>query len=227
LRLQKPTLYRISFSLLAVLLSSLASASLPVPAGASGIFETRLTTGFDSFIDRYTILEDDTTEALNEFYVRLFNRFYRGDGRNRPLLSNSFKIGNQAMDDRLELDLRLGNSNSFSTEFSAAAYLKHFREKSDFPLSNDYRQYNSNLKLGFKVAQGLRLSSRSRAELVDYDERTDFDYDYHYLETGIEIYGGDILENMFRLSAAAGTSEAPDTTELGFDRSLFEAEAYL
>ncbi len=227
MRLGKPAFSGTSLSLSLFLVLSFAWAYLPVPARCGRIVETRLTTGFDSFINRYTILENDTTEALNEFYLRLFNRIYKGNARKQPLLSNMLKIGDQSVDDRLDLDLHLGDPNSFGTQFSGTAYIKHFHEKSDYPLSNDYRQYNSTLKLGLKLAEGLSLNSRSRAELVDYDERTDFDYDYHYLETGVELYGGDILENLFRLSAALGTSEAPDTAQLGFNRRLLEADAYL
>ncbi len=73
----------------------------------------------------------------------------------------------------------------------------------------------------------IYLVSRSRAEYVDYEERTEFDYDYRYLDTGMIAEGGRYFDSFFRMALSGGRREAPDTTELSYNRFVAEAEGRL
>jgi len=105
--------------------------------------------------------------------------------------------------------------------------LKSYREGSDYEFGNDYTQSNLHLKLGRQFGESWYVLSRSRAEMTDFRERTQFDYDYHYFDTGLGIETGSYFSRYLRVFASLGRREAPDTTDLSFNRSLAEAEARL
>ncbi len=72
-----------------------------------------------------------------------------------------------------------------------------------------------------------RLSLKGRFELVDYKEKTDFDYDYRYFDGGAAWEIGEDIDRMLHLGLTAGKREVPDTTALGYDRLLAEIETRL
>jgi hypothetical protein len=187
----------------------------------------QLVTGYDSFIDHYTILEDDTTEALQEYYLNLRNSFTFHNYKMKPKLTNSIKFGNQTVDERINLGLEFGRETSIKTEFKTDLYIKHFRENSDYSFSNDYKQLNTRLKIGRKFTENIKIDSKTRLEVIDYKDYTNFDYDYNYMDTGIEINAGSILGNLFRLSGTYGRCETPDTTALSYKRKIIELDAFI
>jgi hypothetical protein len=105
--------------------------------------------------------------------------------------------------------------------------LKYFREGSDYEFGNDYAQSNLHLKLGKQIGSKWYVLSKSRAEMTTFDERTEFDYDYYYLDTGLGVESGSYFNRYMRVFAALGHREAPDTTDLNFDRFLADAEIRL
>ncbi|MCD6379299.1 hypothetical protein J7M07_02480, partial [bacterium] len=133
------------FSILSISINIITITS-PLEAENSN----HLVTGYDSFIDHYTILDDDTTEALQEYYLNLTNSFAFHNYKMKPKLTNSIKFGNQTVDERINLGLEFGRETSIKTEFKTDLYIKHFRKNSDFSFSNDYKQLNTRLKIGRK-----------------------------------------------------------------------------
>jgi hypothetical protein len=105
--------------------------------------------------------------------------------------------------------------------------LKHFREGSDYEFGNDYVQSNAFLSLGTEIRESFYVVSKSRAELISYDERTEFDYDYRYLDTGLGVELGSFLGRFAAMSAALGRRVCPDSTDLSYDRFLATAETRL
>jgi hypothetical protein len=187
----------------------------------------RVVTGYDSFIDHYTILEDDTTEALQEYYLNLINSFAFGKSKMKSKFGNSLKFGNQTIDERMNLGLEFGHLSSIKTEFKTDLYIKHFRENSDYSFSNDYKQLNTRLKIGREFTDNIKINSKTRFEFIDYKNYTDFNYDYNYIDTGIEINAGSVLSNLFHLTAAYGRCEAPDTTALSYTRKTIELDLFI
>jgi len=183
--------------------------------------------GYDSFIDRFTILEDDTSEVTHEYYIGLDNHLRHYSNSLKYSLRNVFRYGNQSIDEYAEGAFSAGTREGGLVQARADMRLKHFREGSDYEFGNDYLQSNAFLSLGRELRDGLYVASKSRAELVYYDERTDFDYDYRYLDTGLGFELGSFLGRFASLSAAIGHRACPDSTDLSYNRFLAVAEGRL
>jgi hypothetical protein len=212
----------------AVVIAPLISSMLllPSPADAAEL-RNRLLAGYDSFIDRFTLIEDDTTETVHEYYAGLDNFFLMESGTTKFTLRNLFKYGNQTIDNDLNGVLNSGSRERIQMQLRGNLRLKFFREGSDYEFGNDYAQSNIHLKLGRQLGERWYIISKSRAELIGFEERTQFDYDYYYLDTGLGIESGSYFDRFARIFGAFGHRESPDTTALSFDRFLVEGEARL
>ena len=217
---------RIVSVLKAALVLSIIILLSTLPADAAEL-RNRLLAGYDSFMDRFTLIEDDTTEVIHEYYLGMDNFFLTGSGSTKFTLRNLFKYGNQTVDDDLNGVLNAGSREGWLLQLRGNLRLKFFRENSDYEFGNDYAQSNIHLKLGKQVADKWYVLSKSRAEMIVFDERTQFDYDYHYFDTGLGVETGSYFGRYVRVFSALGHREAPDTTDLSFDRSLTEAELRL
>ena len=95
-------MYGIRFSRLAAALSlaiALIAASPPDGRAEERIFRSDLTLGYDSFIDRFTILEEDTSDTVQEIYLSLGSRLSLRPGPMKLGASNSLRFGNQTVSD--------------------------------------------------------------------------------------------------------------------------------
>lgn len=207
---------------------AIAIAALPVlfaapPAGAASLHGT-VFSGYDSFIDRFTILEEDTLETIHELRAGFLARASIGEESARGLFRNRFSWSNQTIDETFDGDLSLRPGENTRIELRGTLHLKSFREGSDYSFGNDYLQSNARLRIRRRLAGDLWIGWRSRGEIVDYEERTDFDYDYRYADTGLEIEGGSFFDRFLRVVATVGRREAPDTTELSYRRYIGEVE---
>jgi hypothetical protein len=223
--MRKTGLFRVPARSLAPVLALIIILSAP-PAEAAEL-RNRLLAGYDSFIDRYTLIEDDTTDTVHEYYFGLDNFILTGSGTTKFTLRNIFKYGNQTVDNDLNGVLNAGSRKSWLMQLRGNLRLKYFREGSDYEFGNDYAQSNLHLKLGKQIGESWYVLSKSRAEMIAFDERTQFDYDYYYLDTGLGVESGSYFNRYIRVFASLGHREAPDTTDLNFDRFLTEAEVRL
>ncbi len=117
---------------------------LSATAAPAADLENRVLSGYDSFIDRFTILDEDTTEVIHEYYAGLSNRLRAWNGR-RLTLDNTFRFGNQTIDEDFEAGLSAGDRKTGILRARAAARMKFFRDGSDYEFGNDYGQGNLNL----------------------------------------------------------------------------------
>ncbi len=200
--------------------------TLPGPAEPAEV-KHRFTLGYDSFIDRFTILEDDTVEAVHEFHAGLGNSIAFERGKTKSSLRNLFRYGNQTVDDNLDGELSLSHWKSTRISLRGNVRWKHFNKGSDYTFGNDYIQSNTFLKIRRLISESISLGWKSRFEATDYDEKTDFDYDYRYIDGGMEFTAGSYFEKMIRFGAAVGFKEAPDTTALSYRRSIVDLELQL
>ncbi len=202
----------------------LAAPFLVLPVALEAEIRNQAALGYDSFIDRFTILEADTFESVQDLYLGLGNAFYYRDGASKAGFSNYFRFGNQTVDENFELEGSLAPVGSTVIDLRSALRWKHFREGSDYEFGNDYAQANAMFRIRTNTGERSRLSLKSRFELVDYAEKTDFDYDYRYFDGGAEWEAGEGIDRMLHLSLLAGKREVPDTTALSYDRLLAEVE---
>jgi hypothetical protein len=198
---------------------------LSVPVEAE--IRNQVTLGYDSFIDRFTILEADTFESVQDLYLGLGNALSYRNGASKAGFSNFFRFGNQTIDEHFDVEGSIAPVGSTVIDLRSALHWKHFREGSDYEFGNDYTQTNTMLRIRRNTGEHSRLSFKSRFELVDYKEKTDFDYDYRYFDGGAEWETGEDIDRMLHLGLLAGKREVPDTTSLGYDRLLAEIETRL
>jgi hypothetical protein len=197
----------------------------PRPLAAAEM-RNRAMLGYDTFIDRFTLLEQDTLDAVQEFYLGLASALSFGGENARGGASNLFKIGNQTIDENL--DVETGSAPGYSGfDFRGNLRWKHFQPGSDYEFGNDYVQTNAFLRFRRKLNEGLRLNVKGRVETVDYKQRTTFDYDYRYGDGGIELQGGSDFDRSILVGGYIGFKDAPDTTALGYRRTLAELETRL
>ena len=190
--------------------SSLASAS----------FRGDLTFGYDSFVDRFTILEEDTTDAIQEFYLSLATSLTHSGAKLKAGGTNTFRYGTQSINEIFYGTLSVGSWESLRLEIRNSSRLKFYRDGSDYEFGNDYVQSNTSVRLGRTIRNGLKISTRGRMELIDYSEKTAFDYDYVYIDGGLEVEGGSYFERFTRIAVSAGHREVADTSDLSYDRIL-------
>ncbi len=202
--------------------SAAAFFLLSVPLEAE--IRNQATVGYDSFIDRFTILEADTFESVQDLYLGLGNALYYRDGASKAGFSNYFRFGNQTVDEHLDVEGSIAPVGSAAIDFRSALHWKHFREGSDYEFGNDYTQANAALRIRTNTGEHSRLSLKSRFELVDFEEKTDFDYDYRYFDGGAVWETGKDFDRMLHMGFLAGKREVPDTTSLSYDRYLAEIE---
>ncbi len=214
---------RLTTALSAALLVSL----ILCPGTSHAEFRNRITFGFDSFIDRFTILEVDTAESVQEYYAGLGNDLLFKRNRASGGLRNFFRIGTQTIDEHIDGELSLLPVPSTRIDIRSFFHFKHFQESSDYTFGNDYLQSNTLLKIRRKLGDESKLTFRSRFEGVDYEIQNEFDYDYYYYDGGLEFEAGSLLRKMIRVGGFVGHREAPDTTEMNYERAAGEVELQL
>jgi hypothetical protein len=149
----------------------------------------------------------------------MLNRFSFNSDGTKASVRNNFKLGNQTVDDILDGEIAVGLESKTRLELRSSLRLKFFREGSDYSFGNDYIQSNTFFKLRRKIADAHRINFRSRIEFLDFDKRTEFDYDYRYIDAGVEYEIGTVIGSSARLGGFIGYRETPDTL-LSYRRSL-------
>jgi hypothetical protein len=210
----------------AALALAFAASSAAHAAGKRGVeLSHRMSLGYESFIDRFTILEDDTAHVVQDIYAGLGSALTVSREAWRLGVNNLFRYGNQTLDELLDFDAAVEPVTSLRMDMRGGIRYKHFLERSEYSAANDYLQGNALVRLRKRFSNSLRAGLRGRLELVDFSERTIYDYDYHYRDAGLEIEAGSGYGKAVLAAVSFGRREAPDTTALGFDRTVAELDA--
>jgi hypothetical protein len=178
-------------------------------------------------MDRFTILERDTMETIHDFHAGLNNAFRLRKDRIKANVQSFFKYGNQTIDETVDSDISLSLCSSTKLDLSNNFHWKKFRESSDYTMGNDYTQSNNSIKIKRNTGETSRVTLRGRFEFIDYQEKTDFDYDYYYYDGGASFRTGSYTGNFFSIGAFMGYRSAPDTTELNFRRNILNLDVQL
>jgi len=200
---------------------------VPLSSAQAGNFNSNIFSGYDSFIDRFTIVDEDTFDVINDFYLGFGAEILLRGQKSRFDLRNKFKYGKQSIDESLELLLSSRPTKNTGLDLRNSLVMKRFQPGSDYALSNNYTQFNSSLKLKRKFKERYTLALNGRFEALRYEEKTEFDYNYNYMDGGIQFEGNSSLARLFHIAAFFGHKEAPDTTELSYDRLLGVIESSL
>lgn len=212
---------------LAAFVAAFCTSNLCSRASAKGIeLSNRISLGYDSFIDRFTIVEEDTSESVHDYYAALANSLSLSSRRARIGLNNLLRYGNQSFDESLDLDITMDRSSSWKADIRSMLRSKSFLEGSDYANANDFVQGNLMLRAKRKLPHGFSIAGLGRWETTSYRERTIYDYDYRYWESGLEVGTVKGTSNA-AISARIGRRTVPDTTTLSFDRAIGELDARL
>lgn len=161
---------------------ALAAAVLGVATpAAGGRWLGSVEAGYDSFTERYSVADDDTLSSVDEFRSRVRLAYAIGLlGRDYTLLETRAMWGESSWDAaaRAMLTRRFGSAARHVATFDAELARRGFREGSTYEFPNDYTRAAARAGLRARLSPALTLRLEDRAELVDYDQRTEFDYDY-------------------------------------------------
>ncbi len=159
---------------------ALTSLNFILPAGSAmaGKVSGSITTGFDSFTEKYTIVEEDTLDRLTEFRTRLRLGYTHGSFlKNYLQLQGESLVGEESLESTGRVYfIRRSDAARFAIDTDLT--YRTFRDSSDYSFPNDFLRYNLRTYFQRTIAPGLSLRLTDRLEVLDFDQRTEFDYDY-------------------------------------------------
>jgi hypothetical protein len=173
--------------------------------------------GFDSFQERYSIIDSDTLDSIKEFRSRLSLGYKRGSVLDDFMQFEArTMIGEDGLDysgaitliERLTSRTRIG----FGADLSHRAY----RDNSAYEFANDYSRYYLRGYGRWQMTAATALRLTERMEGIDYDRRTDFDYNYVRNTVDLDLECDWNLTNFVTAGLSLTTMSIPDTTEIQY-----------
>lgn len=210
---------------------------LPRPASAEdGGVEGRLTgnvdVGFDTFQEKYSIVDEDTVDSITEFRSRLALGYKRGS-----MLDDLFQLDARAMvgDDsfeytgRFDLIERFGARGARYSRFAVNADIsrREYREGSSYEFANDYTRYYLRTYFKWDASRSVTLRLSDRIEALDYENRTEFDYDYVKNSVKLDAEIDWDFTNLVGAGVRFTQMTIPDTTEIQYESWAPEVELRL
>ncbi len=197
---------------------ALTSLNFILPAGSAmaGKVSGSITTGFDSFTEKYTIVEEDTLDRLTEFRTRLRLGYTHGSFlKNYLQLQGESLVGEESLESTGRVYfIRRSDAARFAIDTDLT--YRTFRDSSEYSFPNDFLRYNLRTYFQRTIAPGLSLRLTDRLEVLDFDQRTEFDYDY--VRNSITL-SGDLdrdLTTTYHAAVAFTNKSIPDSTEISY-----------
>ena len=175
--------------------------------------------GFDSYTERYTVADDDTLSSVAEFYARLRMGYAVGVlGRNYALLEakgllgeSSYEAGGHAFATR-----RFGAAGRHAVHLDAEAGRRGYRAGSQYDFPNGYLRAVARGTLRWRASDTVLLRLDDRVERVDYDERTEFDYDFTRNAVTASTDIASDLTHTFTVGTRFTTMTVPDSSQIDY-----------
>jgi hypothetical protein len=205
---------------LAFLVVALAVLYPGVAAGQSGIrLIGSISAGFDSFQEKYSIVDHDTLDSVTEFRTQASLGLLTGTFlRDFLLLEGRAQYG----DDTYETAGRLKFTKRLFTGVSrigleGVVSRRAFGPNSSYQFPNDYDRVF--VRGYFKQSLGRALAIRvtDRLEYQDFERRTEFDYDYRRNRTSVAGEFDWNLTTFFDMQVSYVTMDIPDSTEIEYE----------
>jgi hypothetical protein len=186
------------------------------PGALAGEIKGSVVAGFDSYTEHYSVTQTTTFNQLTEFRTRLNIRYLHG-----VLLADYVQIGGQSLigQESLETSGRVNLGRRIAaTRIALDNVITHrtFRDNSSYVFANDFLRYNLRALLWREVLPGFSLGVTDRLEIVDFAERTEFDYDH--VRNGIElaaVFDTDFTRS-YRTAIGYVTKSVADSTEISY-----------
>lgn len=192
-------------------------------AGAGKISGT-IATGFDSFTEKYTIVEEDTLDRLTEFRTRLRLGYAQGAfPQNYFQLQGESLIGEESLETtgRINFVRRVG---AYRLLADNDLVYRTYRDSSEYSFPNDFLRYNLRVYVQRDIAPGLSLRLTDRLEALDFDQRTEFDYDYLRNSVTLSADFDRDFTTTYHGALTFTNKSIPDSTEISYHAYSAAAE---
>lgn len=194
----------------------LAISSPPSTAGEADHFSGIIDFGFDSFTEKYSVVEEDTVDNTVEFRTRLSLDYLRGTlFGDFLLLEAQANAGSNAMESTGRIK---GAKSLHPARIAFEAWLtgKSFWKDTSYEYPNDYLRINGRLSLSRNIGEytGIRISES--IEQIDFDIRNEFDYDYFKSSTSLSFDHFNALSASLHGGLTAAYKSIPDSTEISY-----------
>jgi hypothetical protein len=174
--------------------------------------------GFDSFQEKYSIVDRDTLDSVNEFRTRLSLGLAAGTfARDYFLLEGRVQYGDDTYVSGGRLKLakslwrgitRLGLEGDYAR--------RQFGDNSSYQFANDYDRLFVRGHFKQSLGQSFALRLTDRFEYQNFEERTEFDYDYHRNRISLDGEFDWDITTLLNMGLSFVTMEIPDSTEIEY-----------
>ncbi|MDH3197236.1 MAG: hypothetical protein OEO21_03260 [Candidatus Krumholzibacteria bacterium] len=186
---------------------------------AGGRLTGRAEVGYDSFEERYSIVDADTVDGVNEVRSRLRLAWSTGS-----VLGNLFLVEARALlgEDnhetgaRARLVRRFAGHGRSQVSFEGDATRREFGASSPFAFPNDFTRLYGRAVARVGVHHALALRLDGRLEDLDFSQRTEFDCDHTRASVAL---GGEYDHDLTTYGMGGvryTTMQIPDSTEIEY-----------
>lgn len=189
--------------------------TFPSPTSAGRIFGS-VEAGFDSFTEKYSVVETDTLDRLTEFRTRLRLGYLTGNFIGSYIrFEGRANIGEESVESGGRIGMR-GVRGRSRFVLDAEATHRYFRGNSVYTFANDFLRYNGRVFGEFRVRPDVSVRIADRIEIMDFERRTEFDYDFvrNHLLLSADIDAG--FSTLYHASLGYANKSIPDSTEISY-----------
>jgi hypothetical protein len=175
--------------------------------------------GFDSFQEKYSIVDDDTLDSITEFRSRLSLGYTTGTFfKDYFLVEGRTMLGDDSYETtgRLKITKLLQASGAARIGFDCDVTRRTFMDNSSYEYANDYTRLYVSAYLKKVINDGVSFRLSERLEQQHFDERTDFDY--NHVRNSVSL-AGDFdwgLTTYLNTGVRFTTMSIPDSTEIEY-----------
>ncbi len=176
--------------------------------------------GYDTYTERYSIADEDTLSSIDEMRTRLRLGWASGYiGRNYGLIEARQYLGQSNWESPLHglMTRRFGHGTPWVLSLDGEASRRGFQPGSGYEYPNDYTRIYARAGVRGPVSSRVELRVDDRVEYLDYEHRTEFDYDFtRNIATAMLDFGRDPFRG---ISAGVRYSKMaiPDSSEIAYD----------
>jgi len=206
------------------LLATLDEAQPPAAAPVGWSWSGAMATGYDTYVQTYSLALDDTTETLAE-YEMIFSALGETGGAadHRWRVAPRLAVGSE----RVRKELATGwtwRPDGAASRLDVKADLTdiHYRDTTDWNLSSDWREADVDLRWrveGEAVGTDLRVD----ASALRYDAPSALEVDRDDVKASLGLRSGRLARDRWKLGLRAGRRAHPDTAAI--DRTMWGADA--
>jgi hypothetical protein len=201
--------------LIQVIAIILIAACIIRPSDGANRLSGSVSLGFDSFIEKYSIVEEDTVDSIVEFGTRMDLRYINGSPfKDFFLIEGLAFLGESSTEStgRLSLARSVGR-NRFGLEADLTS--KRFWDNS-YAYPNDYIRHNGRLFFSRTLGTDNSIMLSENLENMDFDHRSEFDYDYMKNSVSLDLDLFRPLSTSIHTALTAIYKSVPDSTQISY-----------